>query len=133
MASESCTLSGKITFRGEAPETLKEPCQLKVTFADVSLACAPSKQIAQVISKVEKYDKNTALTYSLQFTRPTDPMCFNTAVSAVLNVGWIPDPNGQEWLRCGDWLNDTRHSVELKDGQKDYNLDVEVKFYDVQG
>ncbi len=135
MASETCTLSGKIIFRGEAPDTLPEPSQLKVTFADVSLACAPSKKIAEVITKVEKYDKNTPLKYSLTFTKPKpEDRCVATAVSAVLNVGWIPDPNGQDWLRRGDWLNDTRHSVDgLMLDQKDYNVDVEVKFYDVQG
>ena len=48
-------------------------------------------------------------------------------MSAVLNVGW--KPSGDEWIRKGDWLNDTHHSVDISPQIKEYNCDITVVKY----
>ncbi len=53
--SNQVTISGEITFRGGAPQSLAPGSQLKVEFKDVSLACAPSITLGQHIQDVSNY------------------------------------------------------------------------------
>ena len=48
-------------------------------------------------------------------------------MSAVLNVGW--QPSGDEWIRRGDYLNDTTHELSILDGLSEYSQDIEVMHY----
>ena len=34
--------------------------------------------------------------------------------SAVLNIGWVPQEGGDEWLRQGDYLNEMVHDVDIE-------------------
>lgn len=48
-------------------------------------------------------------------------------MSAVLNVDWAP--HGNEWVRQGDYLNDTTHIVPINNDQNEYTCDVRVIHY----
>lgn len=51
-------------------------------------------------------------------------------MSAVLNVGWVPDKGKDEWIRRGDYLNDTTHRLCVSDQQmKKINFDIQVVHY----
>lgn len=48
-------------------------------------------------------------------------------MSAVLNMGWVP--SGDNWIRQGDYHNDTNHSLEIVKGQTEYSQNVTVVKY----
>ena len=51
-------------------------------------------------------------------------------MAAVLNVGWIPDIAKQEWIRKGDYLNDTHHHLMIADSsQSEVKQDIKVIHY----
>ena len=51
-------------------------------------------------------------------------------MSAVLNVGWRRDPSKDEWIRRGDYLNDTHHPLLLSDSEvTELQCDIEVIHY----
>ena len=48
-------------------------------------------------------------------------------MSAVLNIGWIPDKSQEEWIRTGDYLNDTSHHLCIDDSNgAEIHFDIEV-------
>ena len=48
-------------------------------------------------------------------------------MSAVLNIGWTPDKSKEEWIRNGDYFNDTSHPLEITDQNGTaINFDIEV-------
>jgi len=44
-----------------------------------------------------------------------------------LNIGW--QASGDDWVRQGDYLNDTQHQVRIVDGKDEYENDVAVIHY----
>ena len=128
-AQNTVTIEGKITFKGGQPETLSKPSRLIVKFQDTSLMDAPSVDLGKHVIDVDvnNYDKNTPLKFSITVPRPTNGVVFSLA--AVLNHGWIASEGGDEWLRQGDYLNDTMHDVDIQDGKTHYTKDVEIVHY----
>ena len=55
------------------------------------------------------------------------PIHFQFQLSAVLNIGW--QASGDEWVRQGDYLNDTQHPVSIEAGKDVYENDVAVIHY----
>ena len=51
-------------------------------------------------------------------------------ISAIVNVGWKPSANSNEWLRKGDYLTDTHTKIESADNDTTIKQDVPVKLYD---
>ncbi len=121
------TVKGKILFREGAPENLPKPSQLHVKFQDTSRMDEPSIMISEYKSQIEEFTKDSILEYSIKAPRPTTGCDFR--VSAVINVGWVAEEEGKQWLRIGDYLNDTAHHVELKEGQTEYTKDIKVKLH----
>ncbi len=52
-------------------------------------------------------------------------------LSGTISVGWQPDHKNKnsEWLRKGDYLNDTSHPIELKSDVFEYNLNLGLIHY----
>ena len=74
-------------------------------------------------------DSGTPLKYSITVARPDKQGAMMYGLGAMLNVGWKATPGGDEWVRQGDYLNDTMHNVEIKPGQDSYHMNVEVMHY----
>ncbi len=127
-AQNTVTVEGKITFKGGQPESLSKPSQLIVKFEDTSYCDAPSVTLGQQIIDIDdKYSKSYVLKYSITVPRPTEGVDFS--LHAVINNGWIATEGGDEWLRQGDYLNDTMHGVDLQEGKTHYTRDIEVIHY----
>ncbi len=126
-AQNTVTIEGKITFKGGQPESLSKPSRLIVKFKDTSRMDAPSIDLGKQVIAIDNYDKNTALKFSITVRRPTSGVVFS--LGAVLNNGWIATEGGDEWLRQGDYLNDTMHHVDLQEGKTHYMKDIEVVHY----
>ena len=124
---QQITVQGKILFRGGAPENLPNPSQLHVKFQDTSRMDEPSIVISEYKKQIQEFTQDSTLEYSIKAPRPTTGCDFR--VSAVINVGWVAEEEGKQWLRIGDYLNDTVHHVELKDGQNNYEKDIHVKLH----
>ncbi len=128
-AQNSVTVEGKITFKGGQPETVSKPSQLIVKFSDTSYCDAPSKTLGKQKIDIDdnKYNKDYVLKYSITVPRPTNGVDFS--LGAVINNGWIATDGGDEWIRVGDYLNDTMHGVDLQEGKTHYTKDIEVIHY----
>lgn len=124
-AKEMMEITGKIIFTGgSAPDVLPAPSYLTVKFEDVSLMDAPSVKIGEsVVDVTNIYKKGEPLMYIIKCPVPS-PLQSDYSVSAVLNVGWKPD--GDSWIRKGDYLNDTSHLIPLEVGKDSYRMDIEV-------
>ncbi len=107
---------------------------MRVDLKDSRLADAPSKMIAKQIVKTPslKIEEGKQLMYKIELNGKLSDLTRYT-VSAVINMGWCADENGSEWLRKGDFLNDTMFPVQLNDCQNDICKGpmVSVKKYDV--
>ena len=122
------TVRGKITFKGGAPDKLPDGSRLQVQFQDVSLADAPSTTLGTFTLDIKDYTPGVPLKYSITTEKPR-PVSVIYSVSAVINVGWAAQEGGNEWIRQGDYLNDTTHPVDITDGQNEYEKDIEVVHY----
>ena len=120
---------GKIIFpEDNVPDSLSNSSQLKVEFSDISIMDAPKTVLGSVLVDLKNYVKGTPLQYSITTKKPQALHDFYS-VSAVLNVGWKPTEGGDEWIRHKDYLNDTMHSISLKENQNEYEKDIEVVYY----
>lgn len=121
-------ITGEVKFSNDsAPDVLPEKSYLTVKFEDVSLMDAPSVKLGESVVDVTKiYKKGQPLLYSIKCPNPS-PIHVDYSVSAVLNVGWKAD--GNSWIREGDYLNDTRHHVQMEEGKNFYRVDIEVIKY----
>ena len=126
--AQQITISGKLTFKGDPPTNLPDTSHLKVQFQDTSRACAPSITLGTFKQDIKDYKAGTPLTYSITVEKPK-PARMWYSVSAVLNVGWVPQEGGDDWLRNGDYLNDTSHNVDIEEGINEYHKDIEVIHY----
>lgn len=121
----SIKVTGKISLPASAPETLPKNSYMKVSLQDVSIACGPSKKLGESEVSLKNYKKGTPIEYVLECPKPSEIHPFNS-VSAVLNVGWKPDPKGDSWCRKGDFVTDTNFAVDLEDNKKDYKVDFHL-------
>lgn len=121
-------ITGEVKFStGLAPDVLPANSHLTVKFEDVSLMDAPSVRLGEsVVDVTNVYQKGEPLMYSIKCAKPS-PIHVDYSVSAVLNVGWKAD--GDSWIRKGDYLNDTRHHIQLEEGKNFYKVDIEVIKY----
>lgn len=51
-------------------------------------------------------------------------------VDATLNMGWCK--TGEDWLKDGDFIMTTDHSIEMKDGQTVYDKNIELEKHTVK-
>lgn len=125
--SEMIEITGEVKFRGNfAPDAIPPNSHLTVNFQDVSRMDAPSVKLGETEVDVTNYRKGEALLYSIKYPMPS-PIAPDYSVSAVLNLGWEPD--GDSWIRKGDYLTDTHHHVPIADGVNFYQVDVELVKY----
>jgi len=144
------TIKGKILLPAGQDITFPEGSFLHVTCDDVSMMDAPSTNLGKVVIDVSNKSSKDEICYTLEANVPAPPAVpappvegddglvqiiqvqescggRRISMSATINVGWERDPNGQEWIRKGDYLNDTTHHLEAKDGE--YNTDINVIHY----
>ena len=96
-------------------------------FEDVSSMDAPSVKIGEsVVDVTNMYWKGEPLILTIKCPKPS-PTQPDYSVSAVLNVGWKPD--GNSWIRKGDYLNDTMHHIPLEVEKDSYKMNIEVIKY----
>ena len=112
----------------KSPGKLPSHSCLRVVFEDVSLADQGS-----VVYKTEEFnvsdtDINAHYMYEFKTKKPKENHEFY-AISAVLNVGWCADQDGDDWIRNFDFLSDTTLYVPISKGVTDYEVDVPVVFY----
>lgn len=48
-------------------------------------------------------------------------------IDAVVNLGWCK--TGEEWVRNGDYITTTAHSVSVEKGKQDYDANISVEKY----
>jgi len=142
------TIKGKILLPAGKDITFPEGSFLHVTCDDVSRMDAPSINLGKVVLDVSNKSSKDEICYTLEANVPApaaapappvegdgpvqivevcETYIGRIAMSATINVGWKRDPNGDEWIRKGDYLNDTTHHLEAKEGQ--YNTDINVIHY----
>ena len=124
---EDIHIHGKVSFK-KSPGKLPMHSCLRVVFEDVLI-----QDDASVVYKAEEFnvtnaDINTHYEYKFTTKKPKDVHEFY-AVSAVLNVGWCPDPDSDDWIRDFDFLSDTTIYVPITENVTDYEVDVPVVFY----
>ena len=97
-------------------------------FEDVSIQDDESVVYKTEEFNVSSVDINAHYEYEFKTRKPKYNHEFY-AVSAVLNVGWCPDPDSNSWLRDFDFLSDTTIYVPISDNTTDYEVDVPVVFH----
>lgn len=118
-------VTGKITLPSSAPASLPKNSYMKVSLQDVSIADAASVKLGESEVSLANYKKGEPVEYSIECPMPAHVNPFNS-VSAVLNVGWKPDPKGHSWCRKGDFITDTNFAVDLEKNKKEYKVDFHL-------
>lgn len=121
----SIKLTGKISLPTSAPESFPKDSYMKASFQDVSIADGPSTKLGESEVSLANYKKGTPIEYSITCPKPSQLHPFHS-VSAVLNVGWKPDPKGNSWCRKGDFVTDTMFGVELEENKNEYEKDFHL-------
>ena len=117
------TITGTIIFEGGPPESIPDGSLLIVKFQDTNLADAPAITLGEYVQTINNYQSGEELGFFITADR-RPPHGMRGSLRAVLNIGWTP--SGNDWLRRGDWLNDTRHSVNLS-SSNEYYCDVTIR------
>lgn len=97
----------------------------------MSLADAPCVvlgKFSQEIQSPTKISSNDSLSYKIEAPMPK-MLQGSYSVSAYVNMGWIPNPNSNEWIRVGDLLTDTMYEVQLQKGVDRYTMDIPMVKY----
>jgi len=120
------TIKGKIILPADKKD-VTFPCgsHLYVSCDDTSRMDAPSIPLGNVVIDVSNKSGNEEICYSLEANLPSSAS--EISMSATINMGWKRDPNGQEWIRKGDFLNDTTHGIKGEGTQ--YESDIAVIHY----
>ena len=121
------TISGEIIFEGGAPDCFPEPSLLSVDFEDTTLQDMPPITMETFQVELNDYRPGVPLKYSITTKIPESNKWPTYEVSAVINVGWIPD--GYQWIRIGDYLSDTVHRVFINPVEHEYIRDIRVVHY----
>ncbi|XP_074645202.1 uncharacterized protein LOC141901685 [Tubulanus polymorphus] len=103
-------ISGQIKFAGGEPESFPSGSFMTVKCEDTSLMDVAAVLLKHCTIDVSDYKKGKPLTYEMQVDPPADPRPEIT-MSCVINVGW--KAQGHEWIRRGDYLNDTSHPIQF--------------------
>uniref|UniRef100_A0A7M5UQM9 Uncharacterized protein n=1 Tax=Clytia hemisphaerica TaxID=252671 RepID=A0A7M5UQM9_9CNID len=120
-------ITGKIIFK-TMPTHIPNGSLLKVKFCDVSYADASAITLGISEQEIHGYKFGDILFYEIECDRPGHDCGFVTSMGAVLNMGW--KAYGGEWIREGDYLNNTRHVIHVKDEtQNEFSQDIEVVHY----
>lgn len=120
-------IHGKVSFK-KSPGKLPVPSCLRVVFEDISIQDDDAVLYETKEFNVSSTDINADYEYSFTTQKPRFIHEFY-AVSAVLNVGWCPDPDSDNLIRDFDFLSDTTIYVPISENTTDYEVNVPVVFY----
>lgn len=73
---------------------------------------------------------NEGILYTLSSSKPVERDLWRTySISVIVNVGWCPTKKDKsnEWLKKGDYLTATQHTVKLNGNENSYVTDVIVE------
>ncbi|XP_002163389.1 uncharacterized protein LOC100211495 isoform X1 [Hydra vulgaris] len=120
-------VSGKIVFASaEVPEEIPNGSLLTVKVQDTNMMDAPAVLLGEYKTIIQNYNKGDSLTYEIK--NASLPSYKRATLHAVLNIGW--QASGNEWIRQGDYLNDTTHPIEIEDDKNEYfGCDINVVHY----
>ena len=123
------TIKGQIKFP-RTPGRLPHGSCLVMKFEDVSMQDAASVRLASLKTNMSNSFVNDVFDYSLKSKKPIMNEFWRTyTISAVLNVGWCPGNNSDEWVRAGDYLTDTHFGIPLNNESDIYYKNIHVKCY----
>jgi hypothetical protein len=121
--TEFVTVSGEVRFPKALGQLPAGSC-LSVAFQDQSLMDVASSTIKQEIYQLGGKDVGKKVQYSLTFGKPLSYQSPFFALQSVLNVGWCPKENDDEWLREGDYFHDDTIAVSLKKKKTNYKKNI---------
>lgn len=131
-AAEDTVIKGYLTFENGGVVELPPDSTYRVELRDVSLMDAPSVLIATYVGRVDE-DNTSDKPFDFEIVLPEEERVkrgdrpHTLALSAVVNAGWERTDNSSVWIRQGDYLSDTIHFLDLKEGQfliEDYSIKV---------
>ena len=106
-------VSGNVYFNGESPAFLKSGSWLFVKVEDASIQDVPSVTLKENFIDLSNYNLSTTLSYSVTGIANNIAPSTHISVSAVLRNGWKSD--GDNWIKKGDYLTDSRNDINYED------------------
>lgn len=129
LGDENVNISGKIVFPKNVGMLPKPSC-LKIKIRDVSSFDVNSHLLAMKIVDLSNVNVEKFFTYTLLSKKPVNEhLNRGYTISAVLNIGWCHRESEFPWLRIGDFLALSEHTIFLQDGQDTYNQNIFVECY----
>merc|ERR1712215_272102 len=120
---EPITIKGKILLPTDKDVTFPEGSFLIVSCDDTGRMDTPSVNLGRVEIDVSNKSIKDDILYTLKANVPKRG--FGISMSATINMGWKGGPNGDS-IRKGDYLSDTQHPLEVKEGVAKYEEDIAV-------
>ena len=113
LANTTITIRGRVIFP-RIPGKLPEGSCLNVRFSDTSMQDASSIELASAQLNVSGMNMAKQFNFMLESNKPAEEENWRTlSIDAVLNVGWCPSPDSDEWVRKGDYLTDTNFRISM--------------------
>jgi len=123
------TITGKIIFPSGSDVTFPPGSYLHVSCDDTSRMDAPSINLGSAVVDVSGKSTKDELRYTITAAEFSNNG-YGVSMSATINVGWKRAADGDEWIRKGDYLNDTSHPLGVKEeGATEYEMDIAVIHY----
>lgn len=132
LESSKMKITGKVTVPSlQEGVSLAKESYLTVKFEDTGMMDVASivlgKQEQKLTERINVGPGAEPLNYTIVCDKPENPHYSQYSVSAVLNVGW--KASGDEWLRKGDFMTDTIHTVDVTEESDQVVADIEMVHY----
>lgn len=121
-------IRGNISFIGKAQKRFPRNSRLIVEFKEDLRSDGPSILLAKTAVDLSSYRKGKTLSYTISCKMPKFAH-ESYSVSAVLNVGWKPRRNKNEWIRRGDYFTDTFFDVHISKHKRLYIKHIQLIKY----
>lgn len=131
LESSKMKITGKVTVPSlQEGVSLAKESYLTVKFEDTGMMDVASivlgKQEQKLTERTNVGPGAVPLNYTIVCDKP-EKLYSEYSVSAVLNVGW--KASGDEWLRKGDFMTDTIHTVDVTEESDHVVADIELVHY----
>ena len=121
-------IRGNISFIGKAPKRFPRNSRLIVEFKEDLRSDGPSILLAKTAVDLSSYRRGKTLSYMISCKMPKFAH-ESYSVSAVLNVGWKPRRNKNEWIRRGDYFTDSSFDVHITKHKRLYIKHIQLVKY----
>jgi len=136
------TFQGKVKLAPSPPKSIPSGSCLRLSFKE-NIACDEPVTEGEggegslecdvpIIGKSKVFDpklnQDGSIDYVIKFnSKPVQEL----VIDATLNMGWCK--TGEEWVKDGDFIMTTDHTVDMKDNLVVYNKDIELEKHTVKG